>query len=94
MCMHAGINEIEVGFVMLISGNLRLGSFIELFQTCRKHFLSKLLHWLILDILRWSFLESKHWWYTSLHISLSHCSRSEELTESSQGRGDMQQVFI
>lgn len=55
MCMHADISEIEVGFVMLISGNLRLGRSIEHFQTSRKRIVSKLVHWLISEILRWSF---------------------------------------
>lgn len=41
MCMHTDLNEIEVGFVMLISGNLRLGRSIEHFQTSRKQIVSK-----------------------------------------------------
>lgn len=57
MCKHADINETEVGFVVLISGNLRLGRSIVQFQTSRKQIVGKLVHWLISDILRWSFLE-------------------------------------
>lgn len=32
MCMHADINKTEVGFVILISGDLRLGRSVKHFQ--------------------------------------------------------------
>lgn len=75
VCMHADINEIEVGFVILIPGNLRLGP-IEHSQTNRQQIVNKPGHRLISAIIRWSFLESKHRWTfnNTLHISLSSCS--------------------
>lgn len=89
VCMHADIDEIEVGFVILIPGNLRLGP-INHSQPKRQQIVNKPGHRLISDTFRWSFLESKHRWTdnNALHISLSSCSClhcSEGLIQSSQG---------
>lgn len=72
--MQTDITKNKVGFVILISGNLRLGRSIEHFQTSRQQIVNK--QWLISDILRWSFPEGTHWWtdnttaYFSDHLRL------------------------